>query len=187
MHISAALIAATLLMLPGPVRAQETKESGSPSIYKIELNIRDGVEGKPHPSLHYTMLVDESRKAVFQAGSRVPIDSDSARCVDVGVNIELTAHASDGKVTLIGEIELTDITGQVNLSAISEPIVGQRKIAFDTTVELGKPALIVDDRAQAIALIGNFTPRGVVAKGSPDQPVRIAAMHQVEAVVTKAN
>lgn len=187
MHISATLIAATILPLAAPIHAQDAKQPGSPSVYKVELNIRDGVEGKPHRSLHYAMLLDDSRKAVFQAASRVPIDNGSPEYVDVGVNVELTARASRGKVILNGVIELTDITGYVNLSSITEPIIGQRKIEFNTTVELEKPSVIVDDRPKSIALAGSFTPSGIAAMGSPDRPAAIADMHQVEAVVTKAN
>ncbi len=187
MQISATLIAAAILALPAPVQGQQTKDPGSSSVYKVELNIRDGIEGKPHSSLHYALLVDESRKATFQAASRVPIDSGSPQYVDVGVNLALTVHASDGKVILSGAIELTDITGYINLSSITEPIIGQRKMEFNATVELEKPSVIVDDRPKAVQLIGSFTPRGIAALGSSDRPVAIAAMHQVEAVVTKVN
>jgi hypothetical protein len=35
--------------------------------------------------------------------------------------------------------------GQVNLSSICEPIIGQRKITFTTTIELGKRTQLQDD------------------------------------------
>jgi len=56
MYIPAGLIAAAILAFVSPVQAQEH--------YKVEFTIKVG-------SLHYSMPIDESRKAVFQAGSRV--------------------------------------------------------------------------------------------------------------------
>jgi len=115
------------------------------------------------------MLIDESRRAAFQAASRVPIGGGSPEYVDVGTNIELGVHASDGKVTLDGAIELSSITGQVNIGAITEPIIGQRKMAFNTAVVLATPTTIVDDRKASDAI----------------PPT--AGMRQVEAVVTRVN
>lgn len=168
MYMPAALIAATVLGFFVPVQAQETKAPGAVPLYKVEFNIRDSIDGKS-PSLHYSMLIDESRRAAFQAASRVPIDGGSTQYVDVGTNIELGVHASDGKVTLDGAIELSSITGQVNIGAINEPIIGQRKMAFSTTVALATPTTIVDER-----------------KASDAIPPTVE-MRQVEVVVTKVN
>jgi hypothetical protein len=129
MNIPAGLAAAAIFALVSPLHAQAR--------YKVEFTIKDG-------GLHYSMPIDESRKAVFQAGSRVP-DGCGSQFVDTGANIELTAHASDGKVVLVGVIDLSSITGHVNLSSICEPIIGQRKIVFSTAVELGKRTRLQDD------------------------------------------
>jgi hypothetical protein len=168
MHIPAALLAAALLGFFVPVKAQETKAPGAVPLYKVKFNIRGGIDGKS-PALHYSMLIDESRRAAFQATSRVQYDSGSPQYVDVGTNIEVGVHASDGKVMLDGVIELSSITGQVNIGAITEPIVGQRKMAFNTAVVLATPTMIVDDRKAS----GAVTPN--------------AEMRQVEAVVTRVN
>jgi hypothetical protein len=183
MRISAALIAATFLGSVLTVHAQERKESSGPAVYKVEFDIRGGSDGEAHPSQHFSMLIDESRKGVFQAANRVPVATGSPQYVDVGVNIKCTVHESDGKAALLGDIELTSITGHVNLSAISEPIIGQRKIAFNTTVELGTPAVIIDDRNALAATLGKDTS----ASGIPAKPLATAATHQVEATVTKVN
>ena len=180
MHTPAVLIAAALCGFLAPVQAQE-----KPSAYRVELNIRDGIDGKPHPSMQYTMLIDDSRRAVFQAASRVPIEGGTPGFVDVGVNIELTARASGGKVTLDGAIDLTSITGYANFGgSLTEPIIGQRKIAFNRTVELDRPTIIVDDRPAGFVVTGPLASAQVTAS---DQPPSIAAMHQVVAIVTRVN
>jgi hypothetical protein len=157
MRIPVALMAATFLGFVLPVHGQERKDSSGPAVYKVEFDIHDGSDGATQPDQHFSMLIDESRKGAFQAANRVPVSTGSPQYVDVGVNIECTVHESDGKAALRGDIELTRITGQVNLSGISQPIVGQRKMAFDVTVALSSPTVITS----------------------------IPAPHQVQATVTK--
>src|ERR1035438_4236361 len=129
MNIPAGLIAAVIFAFVSPLQAEEH--------YKVEFTIKDG-------SLRYSMPIDELRKEVFQAGSRFA-DGCGSELVETGANIELTAHASDGKVVLDGVIDLTSITGHVYLGSICEPIIGQRKIVFNTAGELRKPARLHDD------------------------------------------
>ena len=187
MRIPAALIAATFLGSALLVHAQERKESSGPAVYKVEFDIRNGSDGEAQPSQHFSMLIDESRKGIFQAASRVPVATGSPQHVDVGVNIECTVHESDGKATLHGGIELTSITGYVNWSATSQPIIGQRIMAFSTTVELGTPTVIIDDRNALPADHVFFNRMNTPTPGIPDKPLANAATRQVEATVTKVN
>jgi hypothetical protein len=172
MRISGAFIAVTFLGATLLVHAQGNKESGEPKIYKVEFEIHNGTKGEAKPSQHFSMLLGESTKGVFQAVTRVPADSGASSYIDVGANIECTVHESDGKAALSATIELTDITGHVNLSDLSEPIIGHRKVAFNTTVELGKRTLVTDDPSEA---------------GTPAKSTAAAPMPQVEATVTKVN
>jgi hypothetical protein len=183
MTISATLIAAALLGFAIPAPTQEKKES-EPPVYKVEFNIRDGIEGKPQPSQHYSVLIEESRKAVFQAANRVPIDGGSPPYVDVGATLDFAIRASDGKVTLDGSMEMSNVTGQVCMS-IREPIVAQRRVEFHTTVALGTPTVLADDRA--VAMQGRFKRTDAAATGTPDPAPPNGAMHRIEVVVTKVN
>ena len=156
MYIPAALMAVAFLGFVEPA---------NPGQYKVEFDVRDGLEATTHPSMHYTMLLDESRKAVFEAMSRVPSEHSTPPYVDVGTKIELTVHDSDGKITLDGSIELSSITGHVCLG-LCMPLIGQRKVTFHTTVDLETPTVILDD---------------------PAAPATSAATRRIEAVVTKVN
>jgi hypothetical protein len=187
MRISVALIAAAFLGYLLPVHAQQGRESSGPAVYKVEFDIRDGSDGAIPPSQHFSMLIDESRKGVFQAANRVPVATGSPQYVDVGVNIECTVQESEGKAALRGGIELTSITGQVNLSAISQPIIRQRKSTFNVTVELSSPTVIIDDRNALAATPISLNPTDAPALGISAKPLTIAAMRQVEATVTKVN
>jgi hypothetical protein len=112
-----------------PVHAQEKKESGSPAVYRVEFEIR----GADQRAEHYVMVVDESRRGVFQA-----LKGDPA----VGVKLESSVRRVDDKVALEGSIELSEIAGSVSTGSSTEPIIGQAKMAFHTSLESGKPAAI---------------------------------------------
>jgi hypothetical protein len=187
MRIPAALIAATFLGSALLVHAQERKESSGSAVYKVELEVRDSSGGEAQPSQHFSMLVDESRKAIFQAATRVPVATGSPQHVDVGVKIECSVHESDGKATLRGGIELTSITGYVSLSAISQPIIGQRKMAFNATVELATPTVIVDDRNALAAAPVSLGRTDAPVSGIPTNSKVVATSHQLEATVTRMN
>ena len=134
----------------------------------MEFEVRDGSDGGTQPAQHFSMLIDDSRKGIFQASRRVPTYAGSSQYIDVGANVECTVREADGKALLSASIELTDITGYVNLSAISEPIIRQRKAVFHATVELGTRTLVMG-RVGAVA------------------PVVAASIRHVEATVTKLN
>ena len=108
MRTNAGLIAAAVLGSLLPVHAQEKQEPTGPAVYQVEFNIREGGEGAAQPSQHYTMVIDESRKGVFQAGNRIPavVGDLHGGYIDVGVKMECSVHGSNGKADLSGSIEL---------------------------------------------------------------------------------
>ena len=103
------------------------------------------------------------------------------------MNIECTVHESDGKAVLRGGIELTSLKGYVNLSAISQPIIGQRKVTFNSTVELGTATVIVGDRNLLALPPVSVNRMDVLASGIPGERLAIGAAGQVEATVTRVN
>ncbi|MGI8744793.1 MAG: hypothetical protein ACR2NN_19920 [Bryobacteraceae bacterium] len=180
MRHSVALIAAAFLGSVLPVCAQQEKESGGPAVYKVEFNLRNGSDGAVKSSQHYTMLIDESRKGLFQAGNRVPVATGSPQhtYIDDGVNIECILHESNGKAALQGGIELSSI---VPHESMPEPVIRQRKLSFNTTLELGMPTVIIDERkmlAATPASIANSAPTSAI-------PATPLAIGQVEVTVTK--
>src|SRR5205823_2000492 len=139
----ALLIAAAIFPSVFPLHSQERT---APARYQVELDVRSDNDGTGQ---RFTMLVEESRKGVFKSTDRVPLQAGSPDHVDVGVNIECTVHESNGSVTLLADIELSRITGYVIMGAISQPIIGQRKIAFEKSLELGTPTVVADGRNAA--------------------------------------
>jgi hypothetical protein len=151
MRTAVGIIAAAALGCLLPLCAQEKPESSAPAVYQVEFNIRDGGEGAAQPTQHYTMVIDESRKGVFQAGSRISAPEGSSQgSYDVGMKTECSVHGSNGKVALSGVIEMSKVTGQVNTGALSEPIIGQIKTVFHTSVALGTPTVITATDRQTV-------------------------------------
>lgn len=162
MRIAAAVVAVALMGSFG-VDGRERKASGGRAVYRVEFDVRIA-DGDVRPAQHFSMLIPESQMGIFQAVSRVPTYTDSSEYIDVGAKIECMVHKSDGMTDLSASFELTSITGQVSLGALTLPIIEQRKAAIDTRVELGKPILMIDDKNAAAT-----------------------SMRRVEATVTKWN
>src|SRR5580704_6662956 len=97
MRVPDVLIAAAFLGYLFPAHAQQRTESIGPAVYKVEFDIRDVSDGATQPSQHFSMLIDESRKGVFQAANRIPVATGSLQYIDVGVNIECSVQESEGK------------------------------------------------------------------------------------------
>ncbi|HEX3744095.1 MAG TPA: hypothetical protein VHW09_09195 [Bryobacteraceae bacterium] len=158
MHISAVLLAATMLVFESPMAAP--KHRGA--VYQVNFAIDDDRAATPQPVLHYSMPLGESRKAVFEALGGVPNPCGSPLYLDAGTKIELTLRPSGDRVAIEGAIDLSSVTGHVNLGSLCEPILGHRKIVLHADLGLGKQVKLARDE-----------------KG--------ASMPEVEAVVTRVN
>jgi len=72
-----------------------------------------------------------------------PLVSTQFQFADVGVNIDLTPRVhGQNEVTLHAEMEISKITGQVNLGGLSQPIIGQRKLTVDIRVQDGEATMV---------------------------------------------
>jgi general secretion pathway protein D len=72
-----------------------------------------------------------------------PLVNTQFQYLDVGVNVEIQPHVfENGDVGLHVALEISSVTGQVNLGGINEPIIGQRKIDQDIRLREGEVNLI---------------------------------------------
>ena len=133
----------------------------------MEVNIHDGSDAAARTGRRYTMLVDDSHKAVFHVGNRVPVATGSFQpgggvakvntqftYMDTGVNIECTVRESGGKVALHGSLDLSTIArhdAEPGAIDVPSPTIGQTKLELDATLELGKPTTVasIDDPVTA--------------------------------------
>ena len=104
--------------------------------------------------------VADGKKATLKIGDRVPIATGSYQAgvsttgvsplvntqfqyIDVGVNIDVTPsiHA-DRSVTLKISMDVSSVTGSVNIGGISQPIIGQRRIDHEIHLKEGEVNLL---------------------------------------------
>jgi general secretion pathway protein D len=72
-----------------------------------------------------------------------PLVNTQFTYLDVGTNVEVTPHVHEnGEISLILDLDISTVTGQVNLGGINEPIIGQRKIHEDLRLREGEVSLL---------------------------------------------
>src|ERR1022692_1885216 len=72
-----------------------------------------------------------------------PLMNTQFTFVDVGVNVEITPRVHDnGDVSLHVDLDISSVTGHVNLGGIDQPIIGQRKISHDIRMPDGAVQLL---------------------------------------------
>jgi general secretion pathway protein D len=72
-----------------------------------------------------------------------PLVNTQFTYIDVGVNVELQTRVFDsGEVYLHIDLDISSVTGHVNLGGIDQPIIGQRKVSQEVRVREGQPALL---------------------------------------------
>jgi general secretion pathway protein D len=100
-------------------------------------------------------------KATLKIGDRVPIATGSFSAgttsgggvsplvntqfqyLDVGVNIDITPHVlTGGEVTLKMVLEVSTVTGEINIGGINQPQIGQRHIEHETRLKDGEINLL---------------------------------------------
>ena len=72
-----------------------------------------------------------------------PLVNTQFTYIDVGVNVDVTPRVhEDGEVSLHVSIEVSKVTGNVNLGGIDQPIIGQRKIDHEIRLKDGEVNLL---------------------------------------------
>ena len=102
----------------------------------------------------------DNQKAVLKIGDRQPYATGSYgsgvgstnvsalvntqfQYIDVGVNVEITPRVHDnGDVSLHVDLDISSVTGHVNLGGIDQPIIGQRKVSHDIRMADGAVQLL---------------------------------------------
>jgi len=100
--------------------------------------------------------VADGQKASLKIGDRVPVATGSYQAgiaatgisplvntqfqyLDVGVNIDITPHIhGDRSVTLKISMDVSSVTGAVNIGGISQPTIGQRRIEHEIRLKEGE-------------------------------------------------
>src|SRR5262249_19005466 len=72
-----------------------------------------------------------------------PLVNTQFNYIDVGVNMKINPRVHDnGEVSMHIELDISSVTGQVNLGGISQPIIGQRKVTQDIRLKEGQVQIL---------------------------------------------
>jgi general secretion pathway protein D len=72
-----------------------------------------------------------------------PLVNTQFTYIDVGVNVKMQTRVHDNnEVSIHLELDISSVTGQVNLGGISQPIIGQRKVTHDLRIKEGQVELL---------------------------------------------
>ncbi len=102
----------------------------------------------------------DGQKATLKIGDRVPVATGSFQAgigasgvsplvntqfqyLDVGVNIDITPYIhGDRSVTLKVSMDISSVTGSVNIGGLSQPTIGQRRIEHEIRLREGEVNLL---------------------------------------------
>ena len=138
-HLSSADFATTLpsALLQAALSDADTKILQSPQLRAVD-NVKATLKiGDRQPTA----------TGSYQAGTNATavnaLVNTQFTYIDVGVNVELLARVHDnGEVSMHLELEISNVSGHVNLGGIDEPIIGQRKVVHDIRMKEGEVTLI---------------------------------------------
>jgi len=95
--------------------------------------------------------------ATSTAGVINPLVNTQFQYLDVGVNIDITPRVHlNREISLKVVVEVSSVTGQVNLGGINQPIIGQRKIEHDVRLKEGEVSVLAGlfERTQSKTVTG---------------------------------
>jgi hypothetical protein len=130
-------------VLLGCMLSANAQQLAPAAVYKVQLELQPDAGASNRTIKRFTLLVQPARTSIFKAIDSIPMEAGTgSNTIDVGTSVECGIEESEGRFKLHGNLEISQITGTVNLNGVAQPIVGQRKLAFHQTVESGKPTLI---------------------------------------------
>ena len=138
-HLSSADWATTLpsALLQAAMSNAKTKTLQAPQLRAVDNQKAEMKIGERYPTASGSF-----QPGVGGVGIN-PLVNTQFTYIDVGVNVSMTARVHDNnEVSMHIDLDISNITGQVNLGGINEPIQGQRKISHDLRMREGEVALL---------------------------------------------
>jgi general secretion pathway protein D len=132
-------------VLPGAVFQATMSDTRTKVLQSPQLRSVDGQKssmkiGEKEPTASGSFA--NTTGAIAGAGIS-PLVNTQFTYLDVGVNVEIQPHVHEnGDVSMHITLDISSVTGQVNLGGINEPIIGQRKIDQDIRLREGEVNLI---------------------------------------------
>jgi general secretion pathway protein D len=138
-HLSSADFSITL---PGAVLNAALSDSNTRVLQAPQLRAIDNVKSTLKVGERQPTASGSYSPGVGSIGVNALVNTQFTY-LDVGVNIDITPRVhDDGEISMHVELDLSSVTGQVNLGGINEPVIGQRKLIHDIRVREGQVNLL---------------------------------------------
>ena len=127
-------------VLPGAILQATLSDAGTKVLQSPQLRSVDGQES--------SMKIGEKEPTASGSFANTnagisPLVNTQFTYLDVGVNVEIMPHVHEnGDVSMHVTLDISSVTGQVNLGGVNEPVIGQRKIDQDIRLREGEVNLI---------------------------------------------
>jgi general secretion pathway protein D len=149
------------LTLPGAVATALITDSTTKVLQNPEIRIVDGQSAKLNIGDRVPVATGSFQAGVGVGGTQgsivSPLVNTQFQFQDVGVNIDLTPRVHENRdVSLKVTIEVSAVTGQVNIGGINQPVISQRKITQDIRLREGEVSILggLIDRTESRSLSG---------------------------------
>jgi general secretion pathway protein D len=138
-HLSSADFSTTL---PGALLQAAMSDAKTTVLQAPELRCIDNVKATLNIGEREPTATGSFQPGIGGVGIN-PLVNTQFQYIDIGVNIEAQARVhSETEVTVEMLLNITSVTGQVNLGGIQQPIIGQRKIQHTLRIREGEVALL---------------------------------------------
>ncbi len=138
-HLSSADFSTTL---PGALLQAAMSDAKTRVLQAPEMRAMDNVKAVLNIGEREPTATGSFQPGIGGVGIN-PLVNTQFQYIDIGVNIEVLARVhSDSEVSVHMLLNITSVTGNVNLGGITQPIIGQRKIEHDLRIREGEVALL---------------------------------------------
>lgn len=149
------------LTLPGAVATALITDSTTKVLQNPEIRIVDGQSAKLNIGDRVPIATGSFQAGVGVGGAQgsivSPLVNTQFQYQDVGVNIDIVPRVHENReVSLKVTIEVSSVTGQVNIGGINQPVISQRKITQDIRLREGEVSILggLIDRTESRSLSG---------------------------------
>jgi general secretion pathway protein D len=138
-HLSSADFATTI---PGALLQAVLSDANTKVLQSPQLRAVDNVKATLKIGDRQPTATGSFQPGIGGVGIN-PLVNTQFTFIDVGVNVEITPRVHDnGDVSLHVDLDISSVTGHVNLGGIDQPIIGQRKISHDIRMPEGAVQLL---------------------------------------------
>lgn len=120
------------LTLPGAVATALLSDSSTKIIQNPEIRILDGQSARLRVGDRVPIATGSFQAGIAGTGAVSPLVNTQFQYQDVGVNVDITPRVHAGRdVSLKVVLEVSSVTGRVNIGGIEQPVISQRRIEHD--------------------------------------------------------